>query len=234
MSDLRSFHSFSLLPAEIRLDIWRYSCYQPRVVEVYYDSERDRCATTTPQPATLYVCSESRSEALRVYTPLFGTITHEPVIYFNAQLDTLYLPRPTYMGYDDDLRDFAQLATGASDVVNLALDHVNPRIRRPWETYNKYTLMQSFPKVAEVYLVLDSASEQEHEPPEHHTTHGFLKLAEPARDVSEVCKLLQDVKMSFSYEAGVDFETGDMKDGLPKPPALVLKSKVETNYLRLL
>jgi hypothetical protein len=232
MSEPPSFHAFAQLPAEIRLDIWRYSCYQPRVVEVYYDSERDLCTTTTPQPPTLSVCSESRSEALRVYKALFGTITHTASIYFNTELDTLYLPRPTYMGYDDNSRDFAQLATGALDVVNLALDRVNPAIRRPWETYNKYTLMQSFPRVAEVYLILDS--NHDHHDTHHNAKHGFLRLAEPAREISEISKLLQDVKMSFSYEAGVDFETGDMKAGLPKPPALVLKSKVETNYPRLL
>ncbi|KAK6066977.1 hypothetical protein SCUP234_11814 [Seiridium cupressi] len=232
MSTLDSFHLFSSLPAEIRLDIWQYSCCHPRVVEVYYDAESDQCATTTPQPATVSVCSESRREALRLYKPLFGTISHDASIYFYPELDTLYIPRPPFMGYDDNARDFAELVTGASEVTNLALDHVNPAIRRPWETYNKYALMQSFPRVMQVYLVLDTPTNQytENDTPRH----GFLRLAEPAGDPTDVCKLLQDVKMSFSYEVGANFGVDQKDEGLPEPPALVLKAKVETDYLRLL
>ncbi|KAI1876809.1 uncharacterized protein JN550_000881 [Neoarthrinium moseri] len=226
------FHLFSSLPAEIRLEIWQYTCCQPRVVEVYYDAAQDICTTNTPQPAALHVCTESRREASRVYKPLFGTISYAANIYFHPDLDTLYIPRPTYMGYDDNARDFTQLVTGAADISNLALDHVNPAIRKPWETYNKYALMQSFPRVSEVYLVLDSNSENGVE--NDRAKHGFLRLAEPARDSSEVCKLLQDIKMSFAYEVGADFGFDDKTEGAPQQPALVLKSRVETDYLRLL
>lgn len=243
MSQLSSFHLFSSLPTEIRLEIWQYSCSQPRVVEVYYDAKLDQCTTVTPPPATLQACAEARREALRIYKPLFGTSTHCARIYFHPQLDTLYIPRPPSMGYDDNARDFAELCTGASEVVNLALDHVNPAIRKPWETYNKYALMSSFPKVMEVYLVLDSVAAN---CDDHHagsggnngnnkaTKHGFIKLAEPLGDPTEICKLLQDVKMSFTYEVGADFGTEGGAEGVPEPPVLVLKAKVETDYLRLL
>ncbi|KAH6659757.1 hypothetical protein BKA67DRAFT_652974 [Truncatella angustata] len=232
MATLECFHLFSLLPSEIRLDIWQHTCCHPRVVEVYYDAVVDECITKTTQPAVLYTCAESRREALRLYKPLFGTISADARIYFHPEQDTLYLPRPTHMGYDDNARDFAQLVTGASDIKNLALDHVNPSIRRPWETYNKYALMQSFPKVMEVYLVLETNTG--HDSDERRTKHSFLKLAEPIADARDVCKLLQDVKSSFSYEAGANFGIDQKDKNLPEPPALVLKSKVATDYLRLL
>ncbi|KAK6214480.1 hypothetical protein LQW54_004388 [Pestalotiopsis sp. IQ-011] len=243
MSQLSSFHLFSELPAEIRLEIWQHSCSQPRVVEVSYDAELDQCTTVTPQPAVLQASTESRREGLRIYRPLFGTSTHPARIYFHPQLDTLYIPRPPAMGYDDNARDFAELCTGAAEVVNLALDHVNPAVRRPWETYNKYALMSSFPKVMEVYLVLDSAANNKNSCCDHpdgrraaSSGHaGFIKLAEPLGDPTEICKLLKDVKMSFAYEVGADFEAAESKaEGVPEPPVLVLKAKVETDYLRLL
>lgn len=136
------------------------------------------------------------------------------------------------MGYDNNSRDFATLTTGAPEVLKLALDHVNPIIRRPWETYNKHTLMRSFPQVTEVYLVLDSESGPEAGIQE--TAHGFLGLTEPSCDDTSMCKLLADVKESFSYEVGPVFGLDEKEDGIPPSPALVLKSKVATNYLRLL
>jgi hypothetical protein len=169
---------------------------------------------------------------LRLYKPLFGTVTHDASIYFNPELDTLYIPRPPSMGYDGNARDFAELVTGASEVMNLALDHVNPTIRRPWETYNKYVLMQGFPKVMEVYLVLDMTTG--HGPGHETSRHGFLRLAEPPGNPTDICRLLQDVKMSFAHEVGADFGTGAKDEGVPEPPALVLKAKVEIDYLRLL
>ncbi|KAI0132320.1 hypothetical protein BJ170DRAFT_592283 [Xylariales sp. AK1849] len=232
MLDQGSFRAFSLLPTEIRLEIWQYSCHQ-RVVEISYDAEKDQCTTVTTPPSVLYSCSESRREALRIYKRLFGTKTHEARIYFHPGLDTLYLPRPGWMGYGDSSRDLATLVTGTSEVLNLALDHVNPAIRRPWETYNKYVLMQSLPQVMEVYIVLDKA-EPEPEPEPEKPKQCFLRLAEPCGDRTSICKLLADVKESFSLEAGPDSGIGGMDEATSTVPALVLKSMVETDYLRLL
>lgn len=224
MEHHETFPLFPLLPAEIRIDIWQLSCHA-RVVEATYNAEEDRCVTTTAPPPVLHACHESRQEALRVYKKLFATKTHEATTFFHPEKDTLYLPRPSEIGYDNNSRDFAQLVTDAAEVKNLALDHVNPLVRRPWETYNKYALMQSFPEVAEVYLVL---AEPEPEPEEK---HGFLALAEPRGDPGCIYKLLADVKESFSYEVGLDFEIGDEEH---KAHPLVLKSKVSNDYLPLL
>ncbi|KAI1497705.1 hypothetical protein F5X99DRAFT_357576 [Biscogniauxia marginata] len=220
-----SFTLFSFLPAELRLQIWRLSCHQ-RVVEVFYDHENDKCTTTATPPAVLHACHESRSEALRIYKLSFGTNSHEPRIYFCHESDTLYLPRPPSMGYSDDSRSFTELVQDADDIVNLAIDHVSPTIRRPWETYNKYALMQSFPRVREVYLVLhdDPLADEE--------IHGDVDLADPAGDVLDLCRLLSDVKESFSYEVGTTHDVGEKEEVVEEPrlPPLVLKSIVTPHH----
>ncbi|KAI5868643.1 hypothetical protein GGS23DRAFT_546507 [Durotheca rogersii] len=238
-----SFTLFSWLPAELRLEIWRLTCH-PRVVEVLYDVESDQCLSSTPPPAVLHVCRESRLEALRVYRPSFGTRSREPRIYFCPDRDTLYLPRPPLMGYDDAARSFADLVPGAGDaVVNLAIDYIRPAVRRPWETYNKYALMQSFPRVQEVDLVLstDGIANADADPSlpdrsagasddvKYDGAHGDLDLADPVGDVLDLCRLLTNIKESFFYEVGSDYMLGDPKEEFyerPVLPPIVLKSKV--------
>ncbi|KAI2636893.1 hypothetical protein GGS26DRAFT_458778 [Hypomontagnella submonticulosa] len=225
MSDPNSFPLFALLPTELRLQIWRQSCHE-RVVEVLYDGEEDRCSSSTAPPAILHTCHESRFEALRMYRRSFGTKSHDPRIYFCPDLDILYLPRPPLMGYDDVSRSFTELVLDTDDTINLAIDYVKPDIRRPWETYNKYALMQSFPKVQEVYLVLDND-----EPDEEHD-HEDIDLVDPTGDILALCQLLSDVKESFFYEVGSNYTVGDTKEEFfeqPTLPPLVLKSKVITH-----
>ncbi|KAI1386178.1 uncharacterized protein F4822DRAFT_431052 [Hypoxylon trugodes] len=238
MEDYTSFTLFSLLPTELRLHIWRHTCH-PRVVEVSYDNQEDRCTTLTAPPAVLHVCRESRFEALRIYKPSFGTQSHEPRIYFCHELDTLYLPRPPFMGYDDALRSFTELVPGTDDIVNLAIDYVRPDIRRPWETYNKYALMHSFPKAKEVYLVLDGDTSAEHDTydihhPHHiHEDHEDIGLVDPTGDIMALCRLLSDVKESFFYEVGTNYTIDETKEEFfeqPLLPPLVLKSKVISSH----
>ncbi|KAI0020581.1 hypothetical protein F4780DRAFT_366516 [Xylariomycetidae sp. FL0641] len=228
MPSSSSFPLFSLLPAELRLDIWRLSCH-PRTVEVLYDSQSDRCTTTATPPAVLHACHESRSEALRIYRKSFGTQTHEPKIYFCHEMDILYIPRPPFMGYDNDSRSFPELVLDTADIVNVAIDHVRPAIRRPWETYNKYVLMQSFPKAKEIFLVLNTGL------PADEDCHGDLDLVEPASDVMDLVRLLAEVKASFTYEVGGDQKPNERDeeslDKLHLPP-LVLKSKVIPTFFQ--
>lgn len=119
---------------------------------------------------------------------------------------------------------------GTDDIVNIAIDYVRPAVRRPWETYNKYALMQSFPKVKEVDLVLSTdtaAEEMDHE--EFHEFHEDIGLVDPTGDMMALCRLLSDVKESFFFEVGSNYTIGDTKEefyGQPVLPPLVLKSKV--------
>ncbi|KAI1350090.1 hypothetical protein F5Y01DRAFT_286882 [Xylaria sp. FL0043] len=214
------FTFFTQLPPELRLQIWR-SSYHRRVVEVFYDSEKDCCTTSAPVPAVLQVCHESRCEALRIYKRSFGTPSQEPRIYFNRELDTLYIPRPPFMGYDDSSRSFTTLIRDTDCIVHLAIDYVPPTIKRPWETYNKYILIHSFPFLKEVFLIVGFTA------PCDDCHVGELDLADPTRDASSLNQLMEDVKASFYYEVGGQFAPLE-RDAVMEPlhlPPLVLKSK---------
>ncbi|OTB00079.1 hypothetical protein M426DRAFT_43129, partial [Hypoxylon sp. CI-4A] len=192
------FPLFSYLPTELRLQIWRHSCHA-RVVDVVYDGHDDRCVSTSAPPSILHTCRESRHEALRIYKLAFGTRSQPPRIYFCPEIDTLYIPRPSFMGYDDASRSFTSLVLDTLDTANLAIDYIKPSVRRPWETYNKYALMQSFPRVKEVYMVLSNdtpADENYHEDLDYED----IGLVDPTGDIMALCRLLSDVKESFFYE----------------------------------
>lgn len=91
----------SSLPTELRLKIWRM-CWEPRTVEVHH-CVNDKAAeevmpfsSTTFRsaarlPVTLHICKESRSETLRHYSLAFAARNKPPEIYFNFNLDRLYV-----------------------------------------------------------------------------------------------------------------------------------------------
>jgi hypothetical protein len=63
------------------------------------------------------------------------------------------------MGYDETLRDFRGfLKEDEKEVLDqvqiIAIDHVDPAVKRPWESYNKAALMRGFPELKELLLIL--------------------------------------------------------------------------------
>ncbi|EFX05710.1 hypothetical protein CMQ_3779 [Grosmannia clavigera kw1407] len=156
-----SFGLFSALPAELRLAIWQFSCH-PRVVEVWYDADADRCRTTARPPPVLHVSREARHEAMALYRRAFVTQScPDHFIYFSSARDVLYLPRHGLMGYDDTARDFTvHVRDTAPHVWSLAIDHVRTDTIRPWEPYNKLMLIFSFPNVQETILVVGAGSNE--------------------------------------------------------------------------
>ncbi|KAM7198134.1 hypothetical protein V8F33_005192 [Rhypophila sp. PSN 637] len=209
----QGFPLFSLLPAELRVEIWRQSC-RSRVVEVRYSSEQDRCLTSTKPPVILQVCQESRHEGQRLYIQAFGTLAHpHGTIHFSPTMDILYLPRCGNMGYGDTARDFGQYVLDTVEHVHaLAIDHVNPVIRRPWETYNKFCLMRTFPHLQEAFLILDSGSrpsspqqsseEGQIAAADYNGGGGQIEFVDPRGDPREIMRLMDMVRESFSYEVG--------------------------------
>lgn len=101
----KSFELFSLLPTEIRLNIWRFTTF-PRAVEIHADktvniarSVRLQCSfthfrTRTQLPATFSVCRESREVVLPRYKLCFSSAIDKDqapsAIYFNPDVDILY------------------------------------------------------------------------------------------------------------------------------------------------
>jgi len=181
--DNPGFTLFSYLPTEIRLQIWRLSCI-PRVVTVTWDENANHYSViATVQPPNLQVNSESRTEAKRIYAALFILQSMIP-IYFAPDLDTLYVARNNSLGYSCPARYVKVHVIFAPELVrSLAVDHVSPSERKEWETYSKWCLFQSLPRLEEVYLVLggldrNAGSETGRTPVGHR--QQTIELAQPA------------------------------------------------------
>ncbi|TGO49835.1 hypothetical protein BOTNAR_0415g00010 [Botryotinia narcissicola] len=193
---LNDFHLFPKLLPELRILVWRYAC-TTRTVEVRYDPTIDRCRSITPPPAILQANHESRTEALRVYTLSFGTKTSESRIYFNPYIDVLYLPRHRAMGYDETLRDFRTFLNTPElldDVKAIGIDHVDVEIKRPWESYNKATLMLSFPNLDLVKLII---GEERRTCPRLDEDFEFV---EPRMEPEDILRIWVAFKQSFVRE----------------------------------
>ncbi|KAK4444932.1 hypothetical protein QBC34DRAFT_307878 [Podospora aff. communis PSN243] len=202
------FTLFSHLPTELRLQIWALSCH-PRVVEVRYSEPQDKCLTATPPPPILSVCREARNEALfSVYVLTFGTKSHAPRIYFSPALDVLYLPRWGDLGYADTARDFGTFVMDTTQWVgSLAIDHVKPEVRRPWETYSKFCLMRNFPGLKEVLLVVAGQEEEDGR------CGGEIQFVDPRGEPGEVMRLMDRVRESFCCEVGEEWFDGGHGNG---------------------
>ncbi|KAL4962978.1 2EXR domain-containing protein [Aspergillus stella-maris] len=91
---LETFHLFPLLPFELRCLIWDLSM-EPRTVDVRILPEHGSWGTptkltsTTPAPAILHTCSESRAHALHHYKQAFHLpdLTGPDYIWINYTID---------------------------------------------------------------------------------------------------------------------------------------------------
>src|ERR1700743_793631 len=90
MSTSNEFHLFPALPPELRHNIWSFALSFPRTVAIScrpgtFQRGVPRTAkfgSIDRPPALLYVCRESRSEALRVYKPAFQAAAWQNYIFF--------------------------------------------------------------------------------------------------------------------------------------------------------
>jgi len=196
---------FSLFPSlapELRIKIWQHAC-QPRTITVRYDSERDKCLSCSTPPALLHATHESRVEAQKQYKLCFGTAHHPARIYFNPYHDTLYLPRHREMGYDETLRDFKTIVKDEDglldEVRRLAIEHVDAAVKRPWESYNKASLLRGFQNLQEIVLVLLTAKDTE---TEHEIVVPDEKVAfaEPKGDMEVLLRMWIDFQQSVVME----------------------------------
>jgi hypothetical protein len=86
------FPSFSKLPLELRLKIWKMTTEERRVVLIRTSEQSWKFTSSSPIPAALHVCSESREVALKTYKLSFGSRTDgfTARVFFNFNQDTLY------------------------------------------------------------------------------------------------------------------------------------------------
>lgn len=193
-----TFELFPNLAPELRLKIWAEACL-PRTVTIRYLPTLDKCVTSSLPPAILQVSHEAREAAIRVYSLAFGTRTRPARIYFNPHRDTLYLPRHMAMGYDETLRDFRSFIADPEglldEVTSLAIDHVDVEVKRPWESYNKASLVRGFKRLEEVIVVLCQN--------EGAWKLGRAKIAKfvnPKEQVEEVLRFWVDFRQTFMIE----------------------------------
>jgi hypothetical protein len=111
---LENFISFSRLPTEIRIRIWKYACPEARIIKM-----KNRCEIPwVAIPIIAHINQESRSEALRIYRlgfrPTRGTCKK---LWWNPSADTIFV---------DDFKKVlavceAMLGPSISEVRHLAL-----------------------------------------------------------------------------------------------------------------
>ena len=88
-----------MLSQPVRLQIWDLNEPGPRTVKVHYDVSIGKFYTTTPSPASLLICQESRYELLNRWKLHFGTLGHPATVRVNLDIDTVQLDsNPLRMG----------------------------------------------------------------------------------------------------------------------------------------
>jgi hypothetical protein len=105
------------------------------------------------------------------------------------------------MGYDETLRDFRSFmnqeeAQMLDEIRSIAIDHVDPTVKRPWEAYNKAALMRGFPKLEEVIMVL---SDGEGNP----GLENDMQLLEPRGNPEDLFRLWAEFKQTLVAEESV-------------------------------
>lgn len=103
------------------------------------------------------------------------------------------------MGYDETLRDFKSLVLDPTHLLDqvrrIAIDHVDVEVKRPWESYNKVSLIRGFKNLDEVVLVLCQKGGGREE--------GWRKqtvFVDPSEGVEEVLRFWFDFRQTFLLE----------------------------------
>jgi hypothetical protein len=97
----KTFTPFTKLPLELRLKIWKLAAPEPGIFSVFGPWViRNNTDITIPAlrklPAMLMVNTEARSQALKLFSPLFRYQIGK-IVYFDQENDTLYFKDVTAM-----------------------------------------------------------------------------------------------------------------------------------------
>lgn len=107
------------------------------------------------------------------------------------------------MGYDESLRDFRDLVHDPNQLLNqvrcIAVDHVDVLIKRPWEAYNKASLIRSFTHLEQITLVLNDAVGQEVDTISP-APSAQVVFQEPQGDPEEILRIWYCFKQGFAME----------------------------------
>jgi 2EXR family len=157
------FSSFPMLPAELRLKIWKLALPGPRIVEVCYDGSRDSrhegfIRINTPPPAILHASWESRKVALEKYWLRLG---NEEIKYCFAQIDpiedTIFIPFNSMMNLQQNLINGTAWSKEAKENVRLlAVD------ARSWRRLRGTEGFVYFENLVKFTLVVHQSSGTQH------------------------------------------------------------------------
>ena len=133
-----------------------------------------RLSVTSPAvfPATLHVCSLSREIADKAFTRAFQAQIGHPLL-INFEEDILYLTSVEAM-------DVFQMCSRHSGISQQHLDSVK-RVALPYAANTTYfgnaTVLATFPKLTELYMVMPTAQfERISQEPDHGTKFPFFKI----------------------------------------------------------
>jgi hypothetical protein len=158
MSTTKEFHHFQSLPSELRLRIWGFALAVPRDVDIACNTgiiQRGVPRTakyfhsSTPPPALLHVCHESRFEGLKIYSPCFQTESSPRYIYVSFSQDTIktdgsiihYLRTPELRSIQTavmDIKDPAYFVHFGIDILKQMQPNLTELelVVHPWEVWN--------------------------------------------------------------------------------------------------
>jgi len=135
------------------------------------------------------------------------------------------------MGYDNTLRDFRNIVSDPSNLLDevrsIALDVVALEVKRPWEGYNKATLLRSFKNLEEVVLVQGSTISQELNT--EALVRENIQFLEPKDNPEKLLKIWYYFRQSFIMEEKI-LEEVCQASGKPYTacslPTLKIRSKI--------
>jgi hypothetical protein len=167
------FTLFPFLPTEIRLRIWRFHNYRPRIIMCkcyFWSNKHGDDQTCFRLPASFLVNSESREEAKKAFSLVFESLlTYD--IAFNNVADTLYFEHQ-WIEYTFPSKDFSKAGFHAGTLVKslaLHLDLCNYRdlagvlqveeFAFVLDIHGVCKALKGFPNVQELFLITESKSQ---------------------------------------------------------------------------
>lgn len=218
MADPTTFHNFTLLPAELRNEIWALSLPPPRVFDIYPASPSQKTPAhlglrfanlrSEPPPPLAAVCRESRSFALHHYRPLTlgGTTTkyvdlsRDVLLLESCLFERNLLRTLLFMGKIPLIRDgLRKLAFGTSYGVHTGVWHPVLGWTRP--TKNK---MGRFLQRLGVFTGLE--------------TLVFMVHQEVQYEVAELPYMRKVLEGTGSWDGQVSRNATVYEKGTPPPP----------------
>ncbi|KAJ4859771.1 hypothetical protein T069G_04759 [Trichoderma breve] len=146
---MSTFHPFPRLPTELRLRIWSLTAF-PRMIHVkrqcvgaYVEFGLQYMATSTPYPAVVQVCQESRQHA--PYQRAFTTGANPRYIWVNFESDLIC---------NDDSRDPLNLEPHEQDIQRLRFS-INDELAYDYITNYGNQGFKKITNIKEIYIAVD-------------------------------------------------------------------------------